>query len=51
MKLALSLLCENPLRKTGLTSLFVEFVGRSLKQYSDLEWVVYVAPEHDNMIV
>jgi len=47
VKLALSLLCENPLRKTGLTSLFVEMVGRSLEQYSDLEWVVYVAPEHD----
>ena len=47
MKLALSLLCENPLRKTGLTSLFVELVGRSLTQYEDLEWVVYVAPEHD----
>ncbi len=47
MKLALSLLCENPLRKTGLTSLFVELVGRSLEQYPNLEWVVYVAPEHD----
>ena len=47
MKFALSLLCENPHRKTGLTSLFVEMVGRSLEQFGELEWVVYVAPEHD----
>lgn len=47
MKLALSLLCEHPKRKTGLTSLFTELVARSLDQYEDLEWVVYVAPDHD----
>lgn len=47
MKLALTLLCEHPKRKTGLTSLFVEMVARSLRQFEDLEWVVYVAPEHD----
>ena len=47
MKLALTLLCENPVRKTGLSSLFVELVWRSLNQFPDLEWLVYVAPEHD----
>ena len=47
MKLALSLLCENPLRKTGLTSLFVELISRSLAQYPELVWVLYIAPEHD----
>ena len=44
MKIALSLLCENPLRKTGLTSTYHEFVARSLKLYSDISWVVFVGP-------
>lgn len=47
MTLALSLLCENPLRKTGLTSLFVELVERSLRLDSEVRWIVYIAPEHD----
>src|SRR5947209_12792037 len=41
MKLALSLLCENPLRKTGLTTAYHEFVSRSLKLYPELSWVVF----------
>ena len=44
MKIALSLLCENPLRKTGLTSTYHQFVARSLKLYSDISWVVFVGP-------
>lgn len=47
MKFALTLLCEHPHRKTGLTSLFVELVGRSLKLFPELEWIVYAAPKHD----
>jgi glycosyltransferase involved in cell wall biosynthesis len=45
MKLALSLLCEHPVRRTGLTSLFTEFVHRSVEQFPDLQWIVYAAPD------
>ncbi len=41
MKLSLSVLCEDPTRKTGLTSLFHEFVEKSLRLYPDLEWVIF----------
>lgn len=45
MKIALSLLCENPFRRTGLTTAYHEFVSRSLKLYEDIEWVVFVGPD------
>ncbi len=41
------MLCENPDRKTGLTTLYHAFVERSLAQFQDLEWVVYVGPEQE----
>ena len=44
LTLALTLLCENPQRLTGLTSLYHEFVSWSLKQDDDLRWLVYVGP-------
>jgi glycosyltransferase involved in cell wall biosynthesis len=47
MKLALSMLCENPLRKTGLTTTYHEFVTRSLKLFSDISWVVFVGPNQE----
>lgn len=47
MKFALTLLCEHPTRKTGLSSLFLEFVSRSLKQFEEVEWIVYLSGDHD----
>ena len=44
MRLALSALCEDPTRRTGLTTFFQEFVQRSLDLPGDLEWVVYAGP-------
>ena len=43
MKIGLSLLCEQPNRKTGLTSLFTCFVREALRCYSDLEVVLFCA--------
>jgi alpha-1,3-rhamnosyl/mannosyltransferase len=47
MKLALTILCENPLRRTGLTTLFHEFLSRSVNLFPDLKWVVFAGPEQD----
>ena len=47
MKIALSLLCENPLRKTGLSTTYHEFVARSLRLFDDLSWVVFVGPNQE----
>jgi len=47
MKLALSILCENPLRKTGLTTAYHEFVSRSLKLFQDVSWVIFVGPNQE----
>lgn len=41
MKIGLSLLCEQPDRKTGLTSLFTAFVRESLSLYADVEFVLF----------
>ncbi len=43
MKIGLSLLCEQPDRKTGLTSLFTCFVREALRCYDDLEVVLFCA--------
>jgi glycosyltransferase involved in cell wall biosynthesis len=45
LKLALSMLCENPRRRTGLTTLFHEFVAHALRQFPDVDWVVFAGPE------
>lgn len=42
--LALSILCENPLRRTGLTTLFHEFVAHALRQYPEVSWLVFAGP-------
>ena len=47
IKIALSMLCENPQRKTGLTTTYHEFVARSLKLYPDLRWVIFAGPNQD----
>jgi len=47
MKIALSLLCENPLRKTGLTTAYYEFVSRSLQLFPEVSWVVFVGPNQE----
>lgn len=44
MKLALSVLCENPERKTGLTTLFQELVSHALPLFPDVDWIVYAGP-------
>lgn len=57
MILALSTLCENPRRKTGLTTLFHEFVQHSLILYPDVSWIVFADPlyewtiDHPNVTV
>jgi glycosyltransferase involved in cell wall biosynthesis len=43
MKIGISLLCEQPDRKTGLTSLFTCFIREALRCYSDLEVVLFCA--------
>jgi glycosyltransferase involved in cell wall biosynthesis len=47
MKIALSLLCENPRRKTGLSSTYHELVCRSLQLDPEVSWVVFVGPQQD----
>ncbi len=47
VRLALSMLCENPGRKTGLTSLYHEFVAWSLKIDDAVEWIVYTGPDQE----
>src|ERR1035437_7848569 len=43
MRIGLSLLCEQPDRKTGLTSLFTSFIREALRCYDDLEVVLFCA--------
>ncbi len=47
MKLALSMLCENPLRRTGLSTLFHEFVRSALTEHPDISWLVFAGPEQE----
>ena len=41
VKLALSTLCENPERPTGLSTLFPEFVAQARRLFPDVSWVVF----------
>jgi glycosyltransferase involved in cell wall biosynthesis len=45
--LALSLLCENPQKLTGLNSLFREFLLRSLHMDERLRWILFIASGHE----
>lgn len=40
-KLALSTLCENPGRRTGLSTLFPEFIAHSRRLFPDVSWIVF----------
>ena len=43
-KLAFSLLCENPRRRTGLTTLFHGFIAEALRQFPDVRWLLFAGP-------
>jgi glycosyltransferase involved in cell wall biosynthesis len=43
-KLAFSFLCENPQHQTALTTFFREYLVHSLRQFEDLEWLVFAGP-------
>jgi glycosyltransferase involved in cell wall biosynthesis len=47
VKIALSILCENPSRRTGLSTTFEEFVARGAKLFPDVSWLVFAGPEQD----
>lgn len=47
MRLALTMLCENPVRKTGLTTLYHEFVKHSLRLFPDVNWIIFVGPKQE----
>lgn len=44
MKLALSILCENPARPTGLSTLYPALVRAALRLFPDVDWVVFAGP-------
>ena len=44
-KLAFSLLCENPRRRTGLTTFFHGFIAEALWQFPDVRWLLFAGPE------
>ncbi len=43
--LALSMLCENPRRRTGLTTLFYGFIAEARRQFPEVNWVLFAGPE------
>lgn len=45
LKFALSMLCENPGRKTGLTTLFHEFVSRAVNLFPEISWLLFAGPQ------
>jgi glycosyltransferase involved in cell wall biosynthesis len=47
MKIALTILSENPLRKTGLTSFFHEFVSYGLRIFPDVSWLIFAGPRQE----
>jgi glycosyltransferase involved in cell wall biosynthesis len=51
MKIALTILCENPLRKTGLTSLFHELVSHGLRIFPDVSWLIFAGPNQEWNII
>ncbi len=42
--LALSTLCENPHRRTGLSTFFSEFVAHARRQFPTVNWIVFAGP-------
>ena len=47
MRLALTMLCENPVRKTGLTTLYHEFIKHSVRLFPDVSWIIFVGPNQE----
>jgi glycosyltransferase involved in cell wall biosynthesis len=47
LKLALTILAENPSRKTGLSTLFHEFVSRSLNLFPEVSWLIFAGPNQE----
>jgi glycosyltransferase involved in cell wall biosynthesis len=47
LKLALTILAENPSRKTGLSTMFHELVSRSLVLFPDVSWVIFAGPNQE----
>jgi glycosyltransferase involved in cell wall biosynthesis len=47
MKIAISILCENPERRTGLTTLFHEFIRHGLKLFPDVRWLIFAGPDQE----
>src|SRR5438093_1206230 len=45
--LALSTLCENPQRRTGLTTYFHGLVSSALKLYPDVHWLIFAGQTED----
>lgn len=43
--LALSTLCENPHRRTGLTTFFQGLVSAARKEFPEVRWLVFIGPE------
>jgi glycosyltransferase involved in cell wall biosynthesis len=41
LTLALSVLCENPRQRTGLTTLFHEFVAHALCGHPEVHWIIF----------
>jgi glycosyltransferase involved in cell wall biosynthesis len=44
-KLALSTLCENPRRRTGLSTLFPEFITHARRVFPEVSWLVFADRE------
>jgi glycosyltransferase involved in cell wall biosynthesis len=47
MRIGLTALCVHPRQKTGLPSLFSNFIRESLRLFPDVEFVVFEGPETD----
>jgi glycosyltransferase involved in cell wall biosynthesis len=47
VKLALSTLCENPARRTGLSTMFPEFIAHARRIYPDVSWIVFAGKGAD----
>jgi len=47
LKLALTILAENPSHKTGLTTLFHEFVSHALERFPDVSWLIFAGPNQE----
>ena len=45
--LALTTLCENPQRRTGLTTFFRGLVSSALKLYPNVHWLIFAGPKED----